>query len=140
MEKATKIISKVVAIAMIVLSALALAYTVVAIIEGAGFGELIVFILIFAAMLATGILLLGAIKDLASVKYLVLISVAAVLMLLYKVLYAGIVLPMYSAAIFGLISETLAEIFFYVFSYGAIALIIAAVVAIVLNVVQRVKK
>jgi len=136
MAKATKILAKIAAIALIVIGACGIATMVAYLIGGDFLG---VFpIILYVGSLVAGILLLKA-KDLASVKFIVLISIAAVLLILLRAIFGG-VWTLNAPAFFALISGAIYEIFAYVFYYGIIAIIIVAIAAIVLNIIQRVKK
>lgn len=143
MEKATKIISKIVAIAMIVIAALGVVSAVLSLIGlgnmGANGGQLlgaIIFpIILTVAELVIGILLLGAVKDLASTKYFVMIIVATVLLLLDVVAKGAA--TMAGALFFALFNSTgIASLFTVI----AIALLLASIAALVLKIVMVCKK
>ena len=136
MAKANKILAKIAAIALIVIGACGIATTIAYLIGGDFLGVLS--IILYAGSLAVGILLLKA-KDLASVKFIVLISIAALVLILLRAIYGG-VYTLNAPALFALISGAIYEIIAYVFYYGIIAIILVAIAAIVLNVIQRVKK
>ena len=136
MAKATKILAKIAAIALIVIAACGIATTVAYLIGGDFIG--VMGIILYAGSMVVGIMLLKA-KDLASVEFIVLISVAAFVLILLRAIYAGSYVFV-APAFLGFISSAIYEIFMYVFYYGIIAIILAAIAAIVLNVIQRVKK
>ena len=136
MAKANKILAKIAAIALIVIGACGIATIIACLIGGDFLGVLS--IILYAGSLSVGILLLKA-KDLASVKFIVLISIAALVLILLRAIYGG-VYTLNAPALFALISSAIYEIIAYVFYYGIIAIILVAIAAIVLNVIQRVKK
>ena len=136
MAKANKILAKIAAIALIVIGACGIATIIACLIGGDFLGVLS--IILYAGSLSVGILLLKA-KDLASVKFIVLISIAALVLILLRAISLGMY-TMLCASIFAYLGEAIYTIFLYVFYYGIIVIILAAIAAIVLNVIQRVKK
>ena len=133
MEKATKIISKIVAIAMIVLGAIGVVGTVLSVIRGIDFGAIIIPVILTVAELVIGIMLLGALNDLASTKYFVMIIVATVLLLLDVILGGAAGMTGLGFAVLGINLLALCSIV-------GIIVLVAAIAALVLKIVMVCKK
>lgn len=134
MEKATKLISKIVAIALMVLSILGVAGGVYLAIAGA-FSAIIMSLIFTVAELVVAVMLLGAIKDIASTKFLVLIIVASVLLLLDVILGGAAGLAGTFITLL-LSSLAIAKIFVII----SIVLLVAAIAAMILKIVMVCKK
>ena len=133
MEKATRIISKIVAITLIVLSAISIVGILISLFT-LGFNSFSIFILpllLTIAELVIAILLLLSCKELASVKFLVMISVMFVLIILDRFALGGSIMGA-AGTITGLL-QSFAIV--TVFSILGILLLLAAAAALALGIV-----
>ena len=143
MEKATKILGRIVGISLMVLSILGLVFMVIDIIGvlanggivGDIFSGLILPLIIMIAELVIGILLLNSVDK---IRFLVCIILAIVLIVIER--FVGLFGSFLAAAtLFGFISDTIPDTVYTILSYYLIALLIVGIVALALKIVLMVK-
>lgn len=139
MKKATSILSKITAISLIVLAAIGAIGAIITIASGITLGALILPIIVLIAELVIGILLLGAAKNLDTVKFLVMIIIALVLIILDRFAIGGAMA--YASATFALFqSASLLLAMMKIISIYGIILMLVAIAATVLKIVMMCTK